>query len=99
MATQQAGSSKELERAILDRQLNGIAYESHKKGSGKNVLAYATTMERVILALSSVCAVLAGALNPLVPVCVHHPRAYVRTGLTIHRLGHLWSFGRRLQRL
>ena len=55
----------ERKRAILDRQLNGIQGEEKQT---KNVLAYATFSDRIILSVSSICAVLAGALNPLVPV-------------------------------
>lgn len=55
----------ERQRAILDRQLNGLGGEA---GQRKNVFAYATLSDRVILSVSSICAILAGALNPLVPV-------------------------------
>lgn len=52
-------------RAILDRQLNGVQDEAKQS---KNVFAYATFSDRIILSVSSICAILAGALNPLVPV-------------------------------
>ena len=52
-------------RAILDRQLNGIQDEGKYN---RNVFAYATLSDRIILFVSAICAVLAGALNPLVPV-------------------------------
>ncbi|GFG13172.1 leptomycin B resistance protein pmd1 [Aspergillus udagawae] len=55
----------ERQRAILDRQLNGLGGEAEQR---KNVFAYATVSDRIILSVSSICAVLAGALNPLVPV-------------------------------
>ncbi|KAL6901274.1 multidrug resistance protein 1, 2, 3 [Trichoderma evansii] len=53
------------ERAILDRQLNGIESDGKKRN---NVFAYATFSDKVILSISSLCAIIAGALNPLVPV-------------------------------
>ncbi|CAH0050845.1 unnamed protein product [Clonostachys solani] len=54
----------ERKRAILDRQLHGLATED----KDVNIFQYFTTLDKVILFVSSVCAVLAGALNPLVPV-------------------------------
>lgn len=67
MASQQDEvRSDERTRAILDRQLNGI--QSPETQSSINVLTYATRWDKIILSISSVCAVCAGALNPLVPV-------------------------------
>lgn len=67
MAASQEHRSNERERAVLDRQLNGLPSEDKEK-SKRNVLTYATASDKVILSVSSVCAVFAGALNPLVPV-------------------------------
>ncbi|KAK2867786.1 hypothetical protein FQN49_003477 [Arthroderma sp. PD_2] len=58
-------SADECKRAILDRQLHGIKCQEKES---INVFAYATFSDKIILSVSSVCAVLAGALNPLVPV-------------------------------
>jgi ATP-binding cassette subfamily B (MDR/TAP) protein 1 len=52
-------------RAIIERQLNGI--DGVEKQS-LTLLTYATTWDKAILLVSSICAILAGALNPLVPV-------------------------------
>ncbi|KAE8392428.1 P-loop containing nucleoside triphosphate hydrolase protein [Aspergillus alliaceus] len=66
MASQQdEARSDERKRAILDRQLNGI--QSQEKQS-INVFAYATLADKIIMSVSSACAIFAGALNPLVPV-------------------------------
>ncbi|KAB8239515.1 ABC transporter ATP-binding protein [Aspergillus alliaceus] len=66
MASQQdEARCDERKRAILDRQLNGI--QSQEKQS-INVFAYATLADKIILSVSSACAIFAGALNPLVPV-------------------------------
>jgi len=66
MASQQEeAGSDERRRAILDRQLNGIQREEKQSMS---VFAYATLGDKIILSVSSACAVVAGALNPLVPV-------------------------------
>lgn len=62
MATLQLDSH---ERAILDRQLNGLETDGKKSN---HVFVYATFLDKVILSISSLCAVIAGALNPLVPV-------------------------------
>ncbi|CAG7917979.1 unnamed protein product [Penicillium olsonii] len=61
----QQDEGRENQRAILDRQLHGLDNEFLPK---KNVLTYAVLSDRIILFVSSICAVLAGALNPLVPV-------------------------------
>lgn len=53
------------ERAILHRQLNGLENKAKKR---KHVFAYATLADKAILSASAVCALIAGALNPLVPV-------------------------------
>ncbi|PTB40116.1 hypothetical protein M441DRAFT_195530 [Trichoderma asperellum CBS 433.97] len=53
------------ERAILDRQLNGLETDGKKSN---HVFVYATFLDKVILSISSLCAIIAGALNPLVPV-------------------------------
>lgn len=69
MAAQQDLGAKEREKLILDRQLNGLP-SGEESNSKQHVFAYATASDKVILSISSVCAVLAGALNPLVPVRV-----------------------------
>jgi ATP-binding cassette subfamily B (MDR/TAP) protein 1 len=65
ITSQQDEAGRERQRAILDRQLCGLDNESLPK---KNVLTYAALSDRIILSVSSICAILAGALNPLVPV-------------------------------
>jgi ATP-binding cassette subfamily B (MDR/TAP) protein 1 len=56
----------ERQQYILDRQLNGIP----KSGQPKNgtVLAYATPVDISLIIISSLAAIIAGALNPLLTV-------------------------------
>ncbi|KAK2601545.1 hypothetical protein QQS21_004930 [Conoideocrella luteorostrata] len=81
--TDQSAAEKELARAVLDRQLHG----TQEKGSTsrRSVFSYATASDKVILSISSVCAVFAGALNPLVPVSTH-ARRHVRCEFRSHHL-------------
>ncbi|KAE8409861.1 P-loop containing nucleoside triphosphate hydrolase protein [Aspergillus pseudonomiae] len=58
-------SSEEHMQTVLERQLNGL--RSDDRGRLK-IVTYATKLDRTILCFSSVCAIIAGALNPLVPV-------------------------------
>ncbi|KNG82703.1 hypothetical protein ANOM_009909 [Aspergillus nomiae NRRL 13137] len=58
-------SSEEHMQTVLERQLNGL--RSEDRGRLK-IATYATKLDRTILCFSSVCAIIAGALNPLVPV-------------------------------
>ena len=58
-------SSEERKQAVLQRQLHGLLGGD----AGRPELAdYVTKLDRTILCASSACAVIAGALNPLVPV-------------------------------
>lgn len=59
-------SGDERVQHILDRQLNGIP----KSGKSKNgtVLAYATPVDISLIIISSLAAIIAGALNPLLTV-------------------------------
>lgn len=65
IASQQDVSGRERQRAVINRQLQGLDHEALPK---QNVLTYAALSDRIILSVSSICAILAGALNPLVPV-------------------------------
>ncbi|KAE8363740.1 P-loop containing nucleoside triphosphate hydrolase protein [Aspergillus caelatus] len=65
IASQQDDPERERQRVILDRQLHGLDNGTSPK---HNVLTYASISDRTILSVSSICAILAGALNPLVPV-------------------------------
>jgi hypothetical protein len=56
---------RERERTIIERQLNGMG-DTEKQAL--SLLKYATPWDKAILIVSSICAILAGALNPLVPV-------------------------------
>ncbi|OGM51003.1 hypothetical protein ABOM_000275 [Aspergillus bombycis] len=56
---------EEHKQAVLERQLNGLP--SDDRGRSK-IATYATKLDRTILCISSACAIIAGALNPLVPV-------------------------------
>lgn len=58
-------TSEEHKQAVLQRQLHGLPLDD----TGRPGLAhYATKLDRTILYVSSASAVIAGALNPLVPV-------------------------------
>jgi hypothetical protein len=56
------------ERAILDRQLHGLPSLKHGSGDKPSIQRYASTTDRIVLGVGAICALLAGALNPLVPV-------------------------------
>jgi ATP-binding cassette subfamily B (MDR/TAP) protein 1 len=56
------------ERAILDRQLHGLPNLNHESGAKPSIQQYASTTDIVVLGVGAVCALVAGALNPLVPV-------------------------------
>ena len=96
MAASQEHRSNERERAVLDRQLNGLPSEDRDK-SKRNVLAYATTSDKVILSVSSVCAVFAGALNPLVPVSTTPTLPIRIQSPNLTHVGYLRPLGRRIQ--
>jgi ATP-binding cassette subfamily B (MDR/TAP) protein 1 len=51
---------------ILDRQLNGIAGTEQIKHS--SLLAYTTPVDIFFIGISSLAAIIAGALNPLLTV-------------------------------
>ncbi|RGP79565.1 multidrug resistance 3 [Fusarium longipes] len=67
MASAQA-SADDHQRAVLERQLHGLPNDAAQPNSKRNITIYATKLDKVILSLSSICAIIAGALNPLVPV-------------------------------
>ncbi|KAF1923047.1 P-loop containing nucleoside triphosphate hydrolase protein [Didymella exigua CBS 183.55] len=56
------------ERAILDRQLHGLPRLKHESGAQTSIQLYASTTDKVVLGVGAICALVAGALNPLVPV-------------------------------
>lgn len=68
MASAEA-SADDHQRAVLERQLHGLPNDAEQPNSKPNIIIYATRLDKVILSLSSICAIIAGALNPLVPVC------------------------------
>lgn len=72
MASAEA-SADDHQRAVLERQLHGLPNDAEQPNSQPNskpnIIIYATRLDKVILSLSSICAIIAGALNPLVPVC------------------------------
>lgn len=79
------------EQAVLDRQLNGLQDGSEKRKLGP--WTYATRGDTVVLVLSSISGIAAGAANPL--LVVSHPtgqsvKERVERKLTIS-VGHLWS--------
>ncbi|CAG7563307.1 unnamed protein product, partial [Fusarium equiseti] len=61
-------SADDHQRAVLERQLHGLPNDVGQSSSKPNITTYATKLDKVILSLSSICAIIAGALNPLVPV-------------------------------
>lgn len=70
-------NSDEHKQAVLHRQLFGL---SNINGKKPKLATYATNLDRVVLSLSSVCAIIAGALNPLVPVCLgYFPTDFSKT--------------------
>ncbi|KAI1050688.1 hypothetical protein LB507_009409 [Fusarium sp. FIESC RH6] len=69
MASAEAEASADYhQRAVLERQLHGLPNDTDKHTPKLNITIYATKFDKVILSLSSICAIIAGALNPLVPV-------------------------------
>jgi ATP-binding cassette subfamily B (MDR/TAP) protein 1 len=56
------------ERAILDRQLHGLPKSHHGATDNSGAQQYASTSDKVVIGVSAICALVAGALNPLVPV-------------------------------
>lgn len=68
MASAEA-SADDHQRTVLERQLHGLPNDAGQPNSKPNIIIYATRLDKVILSLSSICAIIAGALNPLVPVC------------------------------
>ncbi|XEV01857.1 hypothetical protein FSHL1_007144 [Fusarium sambucinum] len=67
MASAEA-SADDHQRAVLERQLHGLPNDAGQPNFKPNITIYATKLDKVILSLSSICAIIAGALNPLVPV-------------------------------
>ena len=63
----QSPAETELERTILDRQLHGVdSKASHSQFWG--LLEYTTLLDKFVLFISCVCAIVSGALNPLLTV-------------------------------
>lgn len=60
------------ERAILDRQLHGLPSLTHESDAKPHIQQYASMTDRVVLVVGAICALVAGALNPLVPVRLHN---------------------------
>lgn len=58
-------ASNEQEQAILQRQLHGLVTEHTNR---RNLLKYSTFLDKVILSISFLCAVLGGVLNPIISV-------------------------------
>jgi hypothetical protein len=56
------------ERAVLDRQLHGLPKPDQKDVERPGVQQYASASDKIVLGVSAICAIVAGALNPLVPV-------------------------------
>ena len=56
------------ERAVLDRQLHGLPKSDQGDADRSGVQQYASTSDKFVLGVSALCAIIAGALNPLVPV-------------------------------
>ncbi|RBR10280.1 uncharacterized protein FIESC28_09530 [Fusarium coffeatum] len=67
-STEAVASTDDHQRAVLERQLHGLPNDAGQPISKPNITIYATKLDKVILSLSSICAIIAGALNPLVPV-------------------------------
>jgi hypothetical protein len=56
----------EKERNILDRQLNGLPPKDPDHRS--TIFEYATSFDKIVLLISSICAVIGGILNPFIAV-------------------------------
>jgi len=56
----------EKERNVLDYQLNGLPTEGPARRS--TVFKYATTLDKTVLLISFICAVIGGILNPFIAV-------------------------------
>lgn len=54
------------ERVILDRQLHGLPLQDNR--NKPSIYQYASITDKIVLAAGAVSALIAGALNPLVPV-------------------------------
>ncbi|KAH7179814.1 uncharacterized protein B0J16DRAFT_364351 [Fusarium flagelliforme] len=65
-----SASADDHQRAVLERQLHGLPNDADagQPNSKPNITIYATKLDKIILSLSSICAIIAGALNPLVPL-------------------------------
>ena len=91
------------ERAILDRQLHGLPRLEGESGAKPTIQQYANTTDRVVLGVAAICAVVAGAVNPLVPVCCpnscpeHNARLCLLANLGARYKGHLWPVRGRLR--
>lgn len=86
------------ERAILDRQLYGLPSLKNEAGAKPSVRHYASTTDRVVLGVGGICALVAGALNPLVPVSPAKEKySNYKSCIVAHAnrfvlfKGHLWS--------
>lgn len=91
------------ERAILDRQLHGLPRLEGESGAKPTIQQYANATDRVVLGVAAICAVVAGAVNPLVPVrCPnsrpeHNARLCLLANLGARYKGHLWPVRGRLR--
>jgi hypothetical protein len=90
-------SPEERQKAVLQRQLHGLPNDD---GRRPKIAAYATKLDKTILCISSVCAIVAGTLNPLVPVRLSRFISTQSTPLAHPCLlvGHIWPPRRCLQR-
>ena len=84
------------ERAILDRQLHGLPDLKHGRDAKPSIQRYASMTDRVVLSVGAICALIAGALNPLVPVrCANtnpdrNNCPHSRANLCVLLKGYLW---------
>jgi hypothetical protein len=97
ISSQTEKSSDERKQAVLHRQLFGLLNEGERK---LNLATYATNLDKVILSFSSICAIIAGALNPIVPVRSNysftHSNDYHCS--PCFPVGHIWPSRRCIQR-
>jgi hypothetical protein len=49
------------ERAVLDRQLHGLSNFKHGSDAKPSNLQYASTIDRVVLGVGAICALIAGS--------------------------------------
>ena len=55
-------------KRVLDQQRNGLPIGSEKGAGTTSITYYATLSDRLIIIISALCAILAGALNPILTV-------------------------------